>query len=95
MLFWIELFGLCALIPAILLSRPRVRENRNGLFAVATMVVAGGILNRLNVNMFGMYSYTGPVYIPSHVRDQRDGGDVHLRRRGVRRGVEVPAGLPG
>ena len=63
-LFWIELF-LCALIPAILMSRARVRQNRNALFALATMVVAGGILNRLNVNMFGMYSYTGPVYIPS------------------------------
>jgi Ni/Fe-hydrogenase subunit HybB-like protein len=63
-LFWIELF-VCALIPAILLSRPAVRENKNALFTVASMVVAGGILNRLNVNMFGMYSYTGPVYIPS------------------------------
>jgi Ni/Fe-hydrogenase subunit HybB-like protein len=63
-LFWIEV-GLCALVPAILLSRPRVRESRNGLFAVSGMVVIGGILNRLNVNMFGMYSYTGPIYIPS------------------------------
>ncbi len=63
-LFWIEV-GLCALVPAILLSRPRVRESKNMLFAVAGLVVFGGILNRLNVNMFGMYGYTGPVYIPS------------------------------
>lgn len=63
-LFWVELF-ICALIPAILLSRARVRESKNALFAVASLVVVGGILNRLNVNMFGMYNYTGPVYIPS------------------------------
>lgn len=64
LLFWVEVF-VCALIPAILLSRPRVRESKNALFAVSALVVAGGILNRLNVNMFGMYSYTGPIYIPS------------------------------
>lgn len=63
-LFWVELF-LCALVPAILMSRPRVRESKNALFAVAGLVVVGGILNRLNVNMFGMYGYTGPVYVPS------------------------------
>ena len=27
--------------------------------------MAGGILNRLNVSLFGMWSYTGPIYIPS------------------------------
>ncbi len=63
-LFIVEV-GLGALVPAILMSRPRVRESKNALFAVAAMVVIGGILNRLNVNMFGMYSYTGPIYIPS------------------------------
>jgi Ni/Fe-hydrogenase subunit HybB-like protein len=63
-LFWVEVF-LCALVPAILLTRPKVRESKNALFAVAGLVVVGGILNRLNVNMFGMYSYTGPIYIPS------------------------------
>ena len=63
-LFWIEV-GLCALVPAILMSRPKVRESKNLLFATSGLVVVGGILNRLNVNMFGMYSYTGPIYIPS------------------------------
>ena len=29
------------------------------------MVVVGGILNRLNVSLFGLWSYTGPIYIPS------------------------------
>jgi Ni/Fe-hydrogenase subunit HybB-like protein len=63
-LFWIEV-GLCAIVPAILLMNPRVRNGRNALFAVGGLVVAGGILNRLNVSVFGMWSYTGLIYIPS------------------------------
>jgi Ni/Fe-hydrogenase subunit HybB-like protein len=63
-LWWIEV-GLGVIVPAILLSQPRVRQSRNGLFAVAALVVMGGILNRLNVSVFGMWSYTGMVYIPS------------------------------
>jgi Ni/Fe-hydrogenase subunit HybB-like protein len=64
LLFWIEI-GLGAMLPAILLLQPSVRNSRNGLFAVAIVVVAGGILNRLNVSVFGMWAYTGPVYLPS------------------------------
>jgi Ni/Fe-hydrogenase subunit HybB-like protein len=63
-LFWIEI-GLGVIIPAILLSRSKVRQSRNALFAVAALVVMGGILNRLNVSMFGLWQYTGPVYVPS------------------------------
>jgi Ni/Fe-hydrogenase subunit HybB-like protein len=63
-LFWVEV-GLGALIPAILLSQAKIRENRNALFAIAAVVVACGILNRLNVSVFGMWTYTGLVYIPS------------------------------
>lgn len=64
LLFWLEV-GLGVMIPAILMTRPRFRESRNALFALATVVVLGGILNRLNVSVFGLWSYTGPVYIPS------------------------------
>ena len=42
-----------------------MRESKNALFATAGLVVVGGILNRLNVSIFGMWSYTGPIYIPS------------------------------
>jgi Ni/Fe-hydrogenase subunit HybB-like protein len=63
-LFWIEL-GLGAILPAVLMASPRVRHNANALFAVGGLVVAGGILNRLNVSVFGMWAYTGPVYFPS------------------------------
>jgi Ni/Fe-hydrogenase subunit HybB-like protein len=64
LLFWIEI-GLCALVPAILMLSPKFRANKNALFTAAGVVVAGGILNRLNVSIFGHWSYFGPVYFPS------------------------------
>jgi Ni/Fe-hydrogenase subunit HybB-like protein len=63
-LFWVEV-GLGVILPAILLSQSKVRASKNALFAVATMVVLGGILNRLNVSIFGLWQFTGPVYVPS------------------------------
>ena len=64
MLFWCEL-GLGALVPAIMMGMPKIRENKDALFAAGGLVVAGGILNRLNVSIFGLWTYTGPSYIPS------------------------------
>ncbi len=63
-LFWVEV-GLGAIVPAILMTQPKIRESKNALFAVGIMVVVGGILNRLNVSVFGLWTYTGPIYIPS------------------------------
>jgi len=63
-LFWIEV-GLGVILPAILMAQPKVRASKNGLFAAASLVVMGGILNRLNVSVFGLWQYTGPVYFPS------------------------------
>ncbi len=64
LLFWAEV-GLGAIVPAILMSQPKIREHKNALFAIGAVVVAGGILNRLCVSVFGMWTYTGPVYLPS------------------------------
>lgn len=64
LLFWAEV-GLGAIVPAILMMQPKIRANKNALFAIGGVIVAGGILNRLNVSVFGMWSYTGPIYIPS------------------------------
>jgi Ni/Fe-hydrogenase subunit HybB-like protein len=63
-LFWVEM-GLCVLVPAILMSSAKIRANKNALFAAGAIVVAGGILNRLDVSIFGHWSYYGPVYFPS------------------------------
>lgn len=64
MLFWAEV-GLGAIVPAILMTQPKIRESKNALFAIGIVIVLGGILNRMNVSVFGLWSYTGPVYIPS------------------------------
>ncbi len=63
-LFWVEI-GLGAILPAILMSQPKIRANKNALFVIGSMIVTCGILNRLNVSVFGLWSYTGPIYIPS------------------------------
>jgi Ni/Fe-hydrogenase subunit HybB-like protein len=63
-LFWVEV-GLCVIVPALLMAQPRVRAHKNALFAAAALVVSGGILNRLNVSVFGLWDFTGPVYVPS------------------------------
>jgi Ni/Fe-hydrogenase subunit HybB-like protein len=63
-LFWVEL-GLFALLPGLLLLSPKIRENKNALFAIGAAVVTGGILNRLDVSVFGHYGFTGLVYFPS------------------------------
>jgi len=64
LLWWVEV-GLGAVLPAILLMNPKVRNSKNALFAVGGMIVTCGILNRLNVSVFGLWTYTGPIYIPS------------------------------
>ena len=43
----------------------RCAHSSNALFAAGGLVVCGGILNRLNVSVFGLWSYTGPIYFPS------------------------------
>jgi Ni/Fe-hydrogenase subunit HybB-like protein len=63
-LWWVEV-GIGAMLPAMLMSQSKVRWNKNLLLMAGTLVVSGGILNRLNVSVFGLWSYTGPVYVPS------------------------------
>ena len=63
-LWWIEV-GLGAALPALLLMSPKVRQSKNAFFAIGGLIVTCGILNRLNVSVFGLWSYTGPIYIPS------------------------------
>ena len=76
------------------MSQPKVRENKNALFAVGGMVVAGGILNRLNVSVFGLWSYTGPVYIPSLMEIVVTAALFTFGGGGLRRADEAAAGLP-
>jgi Ni/Fe-hydrogenase subunit HybB-like protein len=52
------------LIPLFLLLLPQVREDRGGLFAVAVLVIAGFLLNRLNVSITGLEFSAHAHYFP-------------------------------
>ena len=62
-LFGLEVF-LGLFLPAAMLAWPRVRESREGLFAAAVLVIAGFLLNRLNVSITGMEASSGTHYFP-------------------------------
>ena len=63
--FWAEI-GLGIIVPAILFAIPSLRRRPWILFTGALMIVVFGvILNRLNVSMVGLWSYTGMIYFPS------------------------------
>src|SRR5215470_1565808 len=51
--FWVEIgFGL--LLPLVLLMMPEVQASRGGLVTACSLVVAGVLLHRLNVAVFGL-----------------------------------------
>ncbi len=62
-LFLLEM-TLGVLIPLPLLLFRKVREDRDGLFGVAVLVITGFILNRLNVSITGLEAYSGVHYFP-------------------------------
>jgi len=62
-LFLLEI-TLGLLIPLPLLFFRKVREDRDGLFAVAVLVITGFLLNRLNVSITGMEAFSGVHYFP-------------------------------
>ena len=51
-------------VPIILLAYRPMRENREGLFATAVMVITGFLLNRLNVSVTGLEASSGAHYFP-------------------------------
>ncbi len=62
-MFWLEV-ALTA-IPALMVLSPRVRNSPRGLFACATGVVAGFLVNRLNVSTTALDASSGVRYFPS------------------------------
>ena len=52
------------LLPLLLLFIPQVREDRDGLFAVAVLVITGFLLNRLNVSITGLEYSAQAHYFP-------------------------------
>jgi Ni/Fe-hydrogenase subunit HybB-like protein len=62
--YWLEIV-VGVLAPIALLSSARVRTNPTGLFTGAAMIVAGFVLNRMNITITGFESYAGRHYFPS------------------------------
>ena len=62
-LFVLEI-TLGVLIPLPMLLFRKIREDREGLFAVAVLVITGFLLNRLNVSITGMEASSGVHYFP-------------------------------
>jgi Ni/Fe-hydrogenase subunit HybB-like protein len=56
-------FGL--LLPLVLLLSPEIRESRAGLVTACSLVVAGVLLYRLNVAVFGLRVRHWETYVPS------------------------------
>jgi len=63
LLFVLEI-TLGLLIPLPLLLFRKVREDRDGLFGVAVLVITGFLLNRLNVSITGLEASSGVHYFP-------------------------------
>lgn len=62
-LFLLEI-TLGLVLPLVMLLFRKVREDRDGLFAAAVLVITGFLLNRLNVSITGMEAASGVHYFP-------------------------------
>jgi Ni/Fe-hydrogenase subunit HybB-like protein len=63
-LYWLEMV-IGVIVPILLLSRRKIRENYDGLFAGAFLMVVGFVLNRMNTTITGFETWAGTKYFPS------------------------------
>ena len=63
LLWWGEII-IGVILPIILFAMPGMRQNRNGVFWSATLVVLGLIFNRFNVSMLALAIRPGFTYFP-------------------------------
>ncbi len=63
-MYWCEVI-IGVIVPFALLSQKRVRNNPTGLFIGAIFVVAGFVMNRMNIAITGMEGWSGTSYFPS------------------------------
>jgi Ni/Fe-hydrogenase subunit HybB-like protein len=63
-LYWAEI-TIGVLLPIVLFSFRKVRENQTGLFTGAILIILGFIMNRLNISITGMENWAGVSYFPS------------------------------
>jgi Ni/Fe-hydrogenase subunit HybB-like protein len=63
-LFWLEIF-LGSVIPIMILTHPKFKVNRTGLYFASIFVISGFILNRMNVCVTSLVRSSGQIYRPS------------------------------
>ncbi len=64
LLFWLEIIA-GSLLPLVLFSLKRVRQNPNALLTSAVILLAGMILNRFDVSWLGIHRLVNVSYTPS------------------------------
>lgn len=63
-LFYLEII-LGTIVPIVLLSNKKLREDKKWLYIISICVICGLILNRLNVSITGLVASSGINYFPS------------------------------
>ncbi len=63
-MFLVE-FALGVVLPAVLLTFPKIRTSAKGLYASGVLVIFGFIANRLNVSITGFEAAQGGHYVPA------------------------------
>lgn len=53
------------IVPAAWFGRIARTPSSRGLLPASALVIAGVVLNRLNISWLGLLPYTGPVYVPT------------------------------
>jgi Ni/Fe-hydrogenase subunit HybB-like protein len=61
--FWLEI-ALFVVVPIVLLSQEKIRNNPQTLYWTCAVVVMGFMANRLNVSITGLQASSGVYYIP-------------------------------
>jgi Ni/Fe-hydrogenase subunit HybB-like protein len=63
-MYWLEV-TVGVIIPFIMFTQRKIRQNTTGLFIGAVLVVVGFIMNRMNIAITGMEGWTSTSYVPS------------------------------
>jgi Ni/Fe-hydrogenase subunit HybB-like protein len=62
--FWLEIF-LGFIVPIWILTNPKYKVNRSGLYFASIFTISGFILNRMNVCVTSLVRSSGESYVPS------------------------------
>ncbi len=62
--YWLVEVIVGVVLPIILFSIPKVRQNRTGLFGTALLVIGGLMFNRFNVSLLWQAIRPGYTYFP-------------------------------